>query len=99
MEWGGEFSHFAALQTAFSEQSKRQYPHLVAENEDGDIVGQVFLSLLSSQSELADGIHRAYLFSFRLKPDYPIMDLAVIFSIYENYWSIGVLIPYASTSP
>ena len=71
MEWGGEFAHFRRLYKQHYQNSRSGNTLIwVAENEDGDIVGQVFLSLLSSQSELADGIHRAYLFSFRLKPDY-----------------------------
>ena len=71
MEWEGEFSHFRRLYKQHYQNSRSGNTLIwVAENEDGEIVGQVFLSLLSSQSELADGIHRAYLFSFRLKPDY-----------------------------
>lgn len=71
MEWGGEFAHFRRLYKQHYQNSRSGNTLIwVAEDEDGDIVGQVFLSLLSSQSELADGIHRAYLFSFRLKPDY-----------------------------
>ncbi len=71
MEWGGEFAHFRRLYKQHYQNSRSGNTLIwVAENEDGEIVGQVFLSLLSSQSELADGIHRAYLFSFRLKPDY-----------------------------
>ena len=71
MEWGGEFVHFRRLYKQHYQNSRSGNTLIwVAENNDGEIVGQVFLSLLSSQSELADGIHRAYLFSFRLKPDY-----------------------------
>jgi len=71
MEWDGEFAHFRRLYKQHFQNSRSGNTLIwVVENEDGEIVGQVFLSLLSSQSELADGIHRAYLFSFRLKPDY-----------------------------
>jgi ribosomal protein S18 acetylase RimI-like enzyme len=34
------------------------------------MVGQVFILLYSRNSEVADGMHRAYLFSFRIKPAY-----------------------------
>lgn len=71
MEWDGEFAHFRRLYKQHFQNSRSGNTLIwVVESEDGEIVGQVFLSLLSSQSELADGIHRAYLFSFRLKPDY-----------------------------
>jgi len=71
MEWDGEFAHFRRLYKQHFQNSRSGNTLIwVAENEEKEIVGQVFLSLLSSQSELADGIHRAYLFSFRLKSAY-----------------------------
>ncbi len=71
MEGDGEYAHFRRLYKQHFQNSRSGNTLIwVAENEEGEIVGQVFLSLLSNQSELADGIHRAYLFSFRLKPAY-----------------------------
>lgn len=71
MEWDGEYAHFRRLYKQHFQNSRSGNTLIwVAENEAGEIIGQVFLSLLSNQSELADGIHRAYLFSFRLKPAY-----------------------------
>ena len=42
----------------------------VAELGKEHIIGQVFVQLKSSRSELADGIERAYIYGFRVKPDY-----------------------------
>ncbi len=87
MEWEGEFAHFRRLYKQHFQNSRSGNTLIwVAENDDGEIVGQFFLALLSSQSELADGIHRAYLFSFRLKPDYRNHGLGGhILDFVENY--------------
>jgi ribosomal protein S18 acetylase RimI-like enzyme len=34
------------------------------------LIGQLFVQLTSSRTELADGITRAYIYGFRIKPDY-----------------------------
>lgn len=71
LEWDGEYSHFRKLYKQHFQNTRSGYTRIwVAETEDGEIIGQVFLLLYSKQAELADGIHRAYLFSFRLKEAY-----------------------------
>lgn len=87
MEWDGEYAHFRHLYRQHFQNSLSGSTLIwVVENEVGKIVGQVFLMLLSSQSELADGIHRAYLFSFRLKPVYRNQGLGgFMLEFLENY--------------
>ncbi len=71
LEWNGEFSHFRRLYKQHFHNTRTGSTRMwVAQSETGEIIGQVFLMLYSRQQELADGIDRAYLFSFRLKPDY-----------------------------
>jgi len=71
LEWDGEYTHFRRLYQQHYESSLGGNTLIwVAVNTDGEIIGQVFLLLLSKQRELADGVFQAYLFSFRIKPAY-----------------------------
>ena len=71
MEWDGEYAHFRRLYRQHYQNSRGGNTLIwVAENQEGKIVGQVFLLLLSAYPEMADGIHRAYMFSFRIRPEY-----------------------------
>jgi len=71
LEWDGEYAHFRNLYQQHYESSLGGNILIwVAVNTDGEIIGQVFLLLLSKQRELADGVFQAYLFSFRIKPAY-----------------------------
>jgi len=71
MEWDGEYAHFRRLYRQHYENSRSGNTLIwVAENQEGKIIGQVFLLLLSVSREMADGIHRAYMFSFRIRPEY-----------------------------
>ena len=68
LEWDGEYLHFRLLYRGHYQNSKWGNTRIwVAEAEDGEIVGQVFLMLLSRNEETADGVSRAYIFSFRVK--------------------------------
>ena len=42
----------------------------VADLKNKGIIGQIFVQLVSSRNELANGISRAYVYGFRVKPDY-----------------------------
>lgn len=71
LEWDGEFSHFRKLYRQHFHNTQTGNTRIwVAESEQGEVVGQVFLMLNSRQAEMADGITRAYLFSFRIKQNY-----------------------------
>lgn len=71
LEWDGEYAHFRNLYRQHYESSLSGNTLIwVAENASHEIIGQVFLLLLSRQKELADGTFQAYLFSFRIKPAY-----------------------------
>lgn len=66
MEWGGQFTHFRNLfRRAFREQLQGRRMMLVADLNDHPI-GHIFIQLRSSNSRIADGRNRAYLYSFRV---------------------------------
>jgi len=71
LEWEGEFTHFRKLYQQHYENSLGGNTLIwVAVSSNAEVIGQVFLLLLSRQRELADGVFQAYLFSFRIKPAY-----------------------------
>ena len=71
LEWGGEFTHFRRM---YAEAYQRQLRGLsllwVAELPGDGLVGQVFVQLNCDRPELANGRDRAYLYSFRVRPEF-----------------------------
>ncbi|OGO27729.1 MAG: hypothetical protein A2W33_08600 [Chloroflexi bacterium RBG_16_52_11] len=71
LEWNGEYSHFRRLyKEIFQSAQKGDAILWVADFRDVGIIGQLFVQLNSLRMELADGVTRAYLYAFRIKPDY-----------------------------
>jgi ribosomal protein S18 acetylase RimI-like enzyme len=71
LEWNGEYAHFRRLYQDIFRSSKRGEAVLwVAELEDQEIIGQLFVQLNSARPELADGIRRAYIYGFRVQAAY-----------------------------
>ncbi len=71
IEWEGEYTHFRSLYAqAYRRARAGQAVLWVADLPSEGILGQLFVSLVSSQSRLADGVKRGYLHSFRLRPAY-----------------------------
>lgn len=76
LEWQGEFIHFRRLyQEIYRAMLQGRVSMWVAELRDdeplpGEIIGQVFVQLNSSRADMADGARRAYIYSFRVKPEY-----------------------------
>lgn len=71
LEWEGEFAHFRRVYArAFERQLTEHAALWVAENDAGRLVGQVFV-LLNNQydPQLADGRSRAFIHSFRVRPE------------------------------
>lgn len=71
MEWEGEYSCFRRI---YAETYNRMIAGLaniiVSVTEASCIIGQVCLQYDSNRKELADGVSRAYLFAFRIRPEY-----------------------------
>jgi len=70
LEWEGEYRRFRTVfrRTYQEAQAGRRWM-LVAE-EGGEVVGQVFVQLCSSERHFADGTRRAYLYAFRVRPGF-----------------------------
>ena len=71
LEWDGEFTHFRRMYADAFKRQQRGFSILwVAELPGYGIIGQVFIQLICDRHELADGLYRAYLYSFRIKPPF-----------------------------
>ncbi len=71
LEWDGEFSHFRRVYAEAYERAQQGYSILwVADLPERGIIAQVFIQLICNRKELADGINRAYLYSFRVHHDF-----------------------------
>jgi ribosomal protein S18 acetylase RimI-like enzyme len=71
LEWEGEFIHFRNLYTdTFRRMELGHSLMWVADMPTIGLIGQLFVSLLSTRSELSDGKNRAYIYGFRVRPLY-----------------------------
>lgn len=71
LEWGGEFRHFRRVYADAFERAQLGYCLLwVADLPEKGIIAQVFIQLICNRKELADGVKRAYLYSFRVHPNF-----------------------------
>ncbi len=71
LEWGGEYKHFRLIyQNTYRRCLEGKALSWVAVHNFKGLIGQVFVQLECDRLELADGKDRAYMFSFRVKPDY-----------------------------
>ncbi len=71
LEWEGEFANFRNVYAEVFDRMQRGLSIMwVADLPAGGIIGQVFVQLVSKSAELADGINRAYVHSFRVRPEF-----------------------------
>lgn len=71
LEWEGEYKHFRRLYAeAFRRAQIGESVLWLVELPDSIVIGQVFIHLSSERRELADGKHRAYIYGFRVRPEY-----------------------------
>jgi ribosomal protein S18 acetylase RimI-like enzyme len=71
LEWDGEYTHFRRLYAdAFQRALNGTACVWVAELSGRGIIGQAFVQYVCDRPELADGRRRAYLYSFRIQPQY-----------------------------
>lgn len=68
LEWHGEFKHFRRLfHRSYQDQLNGNRLMLIAESNQQPI-GRLFIQFGASRSGLADGQHKAYLYSFHIMP-------------------------------
>ena len=86
LEWNGAYSHFRRLYQEIYQSSLRGEAILwVIELPEAGVIGQLFVQLISSRKELADGEMRAYIYAFRIQSDYRSKGLgAHLLSLVEN---------------
>lgn len=72
LEWEGEFKHFRRVYArAYERASAGQAALWLMESEDSKVIGQVFVLLHNeADPQLADGKQRAFVHSFRVRPEY-----------------------------
>lgn len=71
LEWGGEYTHFRRMFSDVYQQVEQDRAILwIAELPKIGLIGQLFVSLNSFRHDMADGVTRAYLFGFRVRPDF-----------------------------
>lgn len=71
LEWDGEFTHFRRLyEQAFRRAENGESVLWVAELPKVGIIGQLFVQLINPRLELADGVVRAFIYSFRVRSPY-----------------------------
>jgi ribosomal protein S18 acetylase RimI-like enzyme len=71
LEWDGEYSHFRRVYAdAYQRMVDGKSVLWVADLPGTGIIGQVFIQLNCDRGELADGLDRAYFYSFRIRPAY-----------------------------
>ncbi len=71
LEWEGEFAHFRRVYADAYRRAQRGLSLIwIADLPSRGIIGQVFIQLVCDRFELADGHTRAYLYSFRVRPEY-----------------------------
>lgn len=69
LEWDGQYRHYRRVFKANYDDMQRGQRMLWVAEFDGVLVGQVFVQLLSSDPDYADGARRAYLYAFRVRPE------------------------------
>ena len=71
LEWEGEYTHFRRLYAdTFKLVEQGDAVIWIAELNCAGLIGQCFVSLKRNHPDLADGAMKAYLYGFRVKPDF-----------------------------
>jgi ribosomal protein S18 acetylase RimI-like enzyme len=71
LEWDGEYTHFRRLyREIFKNYRLGKALMWGVEVQGTGLIGQVFIQIQSARPELANGINRAYIYSFRIKPPF-----------------------------
>lgn len=86
LEWNGEYKHLRQVYlNAYKNRNQGKNVLWVADLPRAGIIGQVFIQLNSARKDLADGFFSAYLYAFRIKPEYRNAGLGSrIFMVVEN---------------
>jgi ribosomal protein S18 acetylase RimI-like enzyme len=92
LEWEGEYAHFRRLYAdAYHLVEKGSAIIWIAEADDSGLIGQCFVSLKGNRPELADGMIRAYVYGFRVRPEYRNQGIGsrIMHTLEEDLWKRG----------
>ena len=92
LEWGGEYTHFRRLYAdTFSMVEQGKAIIWIAESDGAGLIGQCFVSLRGNRPELADGLIRAYVYGFRVRPEYRNQGIGarIMCTLEEDLWKRG----------
>lgn len=71
LEWEGQYRHFRRLYIdTYNRVISGSAIMWIAVVPNGKIIGQMFIQMRSTNTELADGCDRAYMFGFRMREEY-----------------------------
>jgi len=71
MEWEGEFTHYRRIYAeAYKQAQEGQAVLWVVECAGNSLIGQVFVQLHGLRRDNPDGLKRAYIYGFRIRPSY-----------------------------
>jgi ribosomal protein S18 acetylase RimI-like enzyme len=92
LEWEGEYTHFRRLYAdtyTMVEQGKAII--WIAESDGRGLIGQCFVSLHGSRPELADGATRAYVYGFRVRPEFRNHGVGtrIMYTLEQDLWKRG----------
>jgi ribosomal protein S18 acetylase RimI-like enzyme len=87
LEWDGEFTNLRRVyQEAYERMENGLSIMWVLDLPGSGIIGQAFVQLICGRPELADGMLRAYIYSFRVKPDFRNLGLgSMLLEFIETY--------------
>lgn len=92
LEWNGEFRHFRRLYAdTYTMVEKGQAVIWIAEANGDGLIGQCFVSLKGNRSDLADGMTRAYIYGFRIRPNYRNQGIGtkIMYIVEQDLWKRG----------
>ncbi|HEY3343638.1 MAG TPA: GNAT family N-acetyltransferase [Anaerolineaceae bacterium] len=71
LEWDGQYVHYRRVYAdAFERAQTGRSVLWIADLPHVGIIGQVFIQLICDRPELANGADRAYLYAFRVRPEF-----------------------------
>jgi ribosomal protein S18 acetylase RimI-like enzyme len=92
LEWEGEYQHFRRLYAdAYMMVEQGKAIIWIAEADGSGLIGQCFVSLKGNRAELADGVTRAYIYGFRVRPEYRNLGIGarIMYTLEQDLWKRG----------
>jgi len=92
LEWDGEYTHFRRLYADTYTMVEQEKAVIWIAEADGDgLIGQCFVSLKGNRPELADGLIRAYIYGFRIRPAHRNQGVGtqIMYTVEQDLWKRG----------